>query len=218
MNRAAGRLTLFESASDYNAFERLVSLAQQRTEMRIIAYCLMRNHWHLLLWPDADGALTTFMHWLTGEHARRWAVAHDAVGRGAVYQSRYKAIPVQTDEHLITVWRYIERNPLRANLVNAAELWPWSSLSPSRVDRDAPRLTNGPITVPENWVELVNAPQTNQELCEIREAFDRGAPYGEPQWQEATGRLIDWRRQGRPKRGRTPFSALSSEKGVRPLF
>ena len=117
MNRAAGRLILFESPSDYIAFERLLSLGQRRTPMRILAYCLMSNHWHLLLWPEDDRGLSVFMHWLTTVHARRWLLARDAVGRGAVYQSRFKSIPVQTGEHLLTVWRYIERNPLRANLV-----------------------------------------------------------------------------------------------------
>jgi len=69
------------------------------------------------------------MHWVTTVHARRWAIAHDAVGRGAVYQSRFKAIPIQSGEHLLTAWRYIERNPLRASLVTRAEQWTWSSLT-----------------------------------------------------------------------------------------
>src|SRR6185295_19770737 len=97
VNRAAGRLILFETSADYAAFERLLSQAQNRTGMRILAYCLMRNHWHLLPWPVDNGSLSTFMQWLTGTHAQRWAVAHDAVGRGAVYQSRFKSMPVQSD-------------------------------------------------------------------------------------------------------------------------
>src|SRR6266849_9213163 len=136
VNRAAGRLALFESSSDFAAFERLLREAQTRVAMQVIAYCLMPNHWHLLLWPALDGALTTFMHWLEGTHARRWALAHDAVGRGAVYQSRFKSIPVQTDHHLLTVWRYVERNPLRANLVSSAADWAWSSLSKARDRRN----------------------------------------------------------------------------------
>src|SRR4029077_16089157 len=97
----------------------------------------MRNHWQLLLWPLDDTVLSRFMQWLTGTHARRWAVAHDAVGRGAVYQSRFKSIPVQSDHHLLTVWRYVERNSLRADLVDSAQDWLWSSLSPTRNGRKA---------------------------------------------------------------------------------
>jgi putative transposase len=218
LNRAAGRLLLFESPSDYDAFERLLSTGQHRVPMRIIAYCLMRNHWHLLLWPERDGAVTAFIHWVTSTHARRWALAHDAVGCGAVYQSRFKSIPVQDGEHLFRVWRYIERNPLRANLVTRAELWRWSSLGTSRFDRDGPPLTASPIQVPVNWVDHVNRPQTIEELAGIRQVIETGEPYGDPQWKRVTESVGGWRPQGRPKRGRTPFSRGSTEKGVRPLF
>lgn len=198
INRAAGRLVLFESPSDYIAFERLLALGQTRSRMRILAYCLMRNHWHILLWPEADRGLTTFMHWVTTVHARRWVLAHDAVGRGAVYQSRFKSIPVQTDGHLLTVWRYIERNPLRANLVGRAEEWPWSSLSESRFKRATPELAKPPIDLPRDWLERVNAAQTESELTPLRRSIATGEPYGDPAWREQTDDLVGWRKQGRP--------------------
>jgi putative transposase len=219
VNRAAGRLILFETPSDFAAFERLLTYAQGRTGMRILAYCLMRNHWHLLLWPMVDGALTTFMHWLTGTHARRWALAHDAVGRGAVYQSRFKSIPVQTDHHLLTVWRYVERNPLRANLVNSAPDWPWSSLSPTRRDRKTPQLTAPPIDLPANWTDFVNTPHTAGELAAIRGAIDNGAPFGDADWSKAASDAIGWRPQGRPKKGPYPFfDGHDPKKGYGPFF
>lgn len=218
MNRAAGRLILFESPLDYSAFERLLSLAQRRMSMRIIAYCLMYNHWHFLLWPEDDQALTTFMHWLTTTHARRWVLAHNATGRGAVYQGRFKAIPVQTGNHLLTVWRYIERNPLRANLVTRAEAWPWSSLSESRLARGGPILAQSPFELPADWLERVNRPQTQLELTSIRSAIAEGSPFGTAEWRSVADSLVGWRQQGRPKRGRTPFSRQPDEKGVRPLY
>ena len=218
MNRAAGRLVLFETSSDYIAFEHVLSLGQLRTGMRILAYSLMHTHWHLLLWPDRDGALTAFAHWVTTVHARRWVLAHHSVGRGAVYQSRFKAVPVQTDEHLLTVWRYVERNPVRANLVSRAELWPWSSLAPSRHERVTPALSKPPIQLPDDWIELVNRPSTNTELQALREAIDKGTPYGEADWCASTARIVGFRPRGRPKRGRTPFSDVPPQKGVRPLF
>ena len=213
MNRAAGRQVLFEKPSDYNAFEDILSLGQRHTPMRIIAYCLMRTHWHLLLWPERDGTITTFMHWVTTVHARRWVLAHDAVGRGAVYQSRFKAIAVQPGQHLFTVWRYIERNPIRANLVRRAELWPWSSLS----GRQQIILSIPPTPVPDNWIERVNLPQTNAELNAVRRCLDTGAPYGDLHWRASTDAVVGWRRHGRPKKDHISASDLS-EKGVRPLF
>jgi putative transposase len=209
INRAAGRTILFESASDYIAFERLLSQAQQRTAMPIIAYCLMPNHWHLLLWPEKDGAVTLFMHWLTTTHARRWAMAHDAVGRGAVYQGRFKNIAVQSDSHLLTVWRYVERNPLRANLVSRAETWPWSSLSGQGFERERPVLGPTPVPRPENWVEHVNAAQTDGELGGIRQSLENDAPYGDVAWRALTAGVSSWRARGRPKR---------REKGPYPFF
>jgi putative transposase len=201
VNRAAGRLILFETSSDFQAFERLLSQAQNRTGMRILAYCLMRNHWHLLLWPRVETALSSFMQWLTGTHARRWALAHDAVGRGAVYQSRFKSIPVQSDHHLLTVWRYVERNPLRANLVSSAQDWHWSSLSSTRNGRKAPDLNASPIDLPANWTAIVNTPHTAAELAMIRGAIECGAPFGDAQWSHAASETIGWRARGRPKIG-----------------
>jgi len=219
VSRAAGRLILFETSADYAAFERLLSQAQNRTGMRILAYCLMRNHWHLLPWPVDNGSLSTFMQWLTGTHAQRWAVAHDAVGRGAVYQSRFKSMPVQSDHHLLTVWRYVERNPLRANLVKSAQDWQWSSLSPTRSDRKTPELTASPIELPANWTDCVNTPHTAAELAAIRASIDCGAPFGEADWSNVASEAIGWRPHGRPKKGVVPlFRGHDLEKGVRPLF
>lgn len=205
INRAAGRLVLFESSLDFAAFERLLRDVLICTGMRILAYCLMRNHWHLLLWPDGDGNLTTFMHRLTTTHARRWVLAHDAVGRGAVYQSRFKSIPVQTDHHLLAVWRYVERNPLRANLVRSASDWDWSSLSLTRDRRKAPVLCASPIDRPSSWVDFVDTPHTNAELTAVRAAIDSGEPFGDAAWSAGAREAIGWRRQGRPKKGPYPF-------------
>jgi putative transposase len=218
LNRAAGRLILFETSADYSSFERLLAAGQRRIGMRIIAYCLMRNHWHLLLWPERDGEVTAYMHWVTTVHARRWAIAHDAVGRGAVYQSRFKAIPIQSDDHLLTAWRYIERNPLRASLVTRAEQWTWSSLTWSPHGSGLPQLSPAPLARPRDWIEHVNAPQSDAEVNALRHAVDKGVPYGDPDWWQHAAPMAEWRPHGRPKRGRTPFSNEASEKGVRPLF
>jgi putative transposase len=206
MNRAAGRLILFENDIDYMSFESLVCQAQQRHPVKIIAYCLMQNHWHLLLWPDTDNAIRNFIHWLCTEHGRRWRKAHDSVGRGAVYQGRYRACPIQNDRHLFTVWRYIERNPLRAGLVDRAEEWPWSSLSGSCLAKKHPELATPPLAKPEGWLQLVNRPQVAAEVGVVRATLREGAPYGETSWTQQMTEQFGWRARGRPgKKGPYPF-------------
>src|SRR5262245_51292055 len=105
MNRGAKRALLFTSDSDYRAMEALLFSAKEITGMRLLAYCIMPNHWHLILWPTSGQQMSQFMRWLTGTHAQRWQAFHDSIGTGAVYQGRYKAIPVQTEHHFLTVCR-----------------------------------------------------------------------------------------------------------------
>jgi putative transposase len=95
LNRAVARLPLFEKVADYEAFERVLAEAHQRHPMRILAYAVMPNHWHFVLWPRADGELTAFLRWMTHTHTMRWHASHQTVGTGHLYQGRFKAFPVQ---------------------------------------------------------------------------------------------------------------------------
>src|SRR5688572_18565976 len=115
LNRRVGRLSLFEEPADYTAFEKILQEAVARTRIRVAAYCLMPNHWHLLLWPRQDGELSGVLRWITVTHAQRWHAYRQTGGTGPVYQGRFKSFPVQTDEHFLAVARYVERNALRAN-------------------------------------------------------------------------------------------------------
>ncbi len=128
MNRVSGKQDLFEDSGDYEAFERVLSEARERERMRVCAYALMPNHFHLVLWPRGDGDLSRFMQWLTMTHTQRWHAHRHNVGHGHLYQSRFKSFPIQTDEHFLKVCRYVERNALRARLVERAEDWVWGSL------------------------------------------------------------------------------------------
>lgn len=179
-NRAVKGTVLFSSAADYEALKGILVEAKRQLPMRILAYCLMPNHWHLLLWPFNDGDLTRFVKWLTATHASRWNRAHNRLGRGAVYQSRYKSVPVQCDHHLFSVWRYVERNPVRANLVERAEDWAWSSRSRGACQEQI--LDNTFVPLPWDWLALVNLPQTESELAAFRKSMLIGAPFGAPGW------------------------------------
>ena len=212
LNRATKRVPLFESESDYAAFEQLLFDAKQRAAVRLLAYCLMPNHWHLILCPQQDGDLSRFMHWLTVTHAQRWHALHQTSGTGGVYQGRFKAIPVQSDHHYLIACRYVERNPLRANLVGDARAWRWSSLWRRINFYDAELLDEWPISRPPDWVDCVNQPQTEGELEAIRQAISRGAPLGDTDWRRETARSLSLESSLRPK-GRPP-----KEKDSRPLF
>jgi putative transposase len=135
LNRANGRQRLFEHDGDYAAFERVLHEARERVAMRLLAYCVMPNHWHLVLWPYRDGDLSRFLGWLTLTHTQRWHAYRQTVGTGHLYQGRFKSFVVQTDDHLLSVCRYVERNAVRAGLVERAEAWRWSSLWPANAGK-----------------------------------------------------------------------------------
>jgi putative transposase len=130
LNRANGRLRLFKKKADFVAFEEVLAQAFERVPLRILGYTLMGNHWHFVVWPKQGqhDQVSEFFRWLTVTHSLRWHVHHGTVGMGHVYQGRFKSFPIETDEHLLTVLRYVERNALRAKLVQKAEEWRWSSL------------------------------------------------------------------------------------------
>lgn len=187
LNRANGRVPLFEDDGDYVACERVLAEACERIAMRLLAYCVMPNHWHLVLWPHQDGDLSRFMGWLTLTHTQRWHAHHHTVGHGHVYQGRFKSCVVERSEHLITVCRYVERNALRAGLVERAEQWRWGRWGSGwqRVGGTSPvPLSEWPVERPQDWVAWVNTAQTDTELTAIRQSVTKGQPFGSFRWTE----------------------------------
>jgi putative transposase len=203
LNRAVRRATLFETPSDYASFEQVLLQALRRMPLRVLAYCVMPNHWHLVVWPRFPGELSSFMHWLTCTHAQRWHAFHGTAGTGAVYQGRFKAIPVESDAHVLRVCRYVERNPVRAGLSSRAEDWRWSSLWRRCNFCDDIFFNQWPIKRPPDWTETVNQPQNETELEALRWAVRRGAPFGSDQWRKRTATILGMDACLRP-RGRPP--------------
>ena len=116
INRANGRVQIFNKDTDYQHFEELLLEAKELTGMRILSYCIMPNHFHLLLYPETDMQLSDFMSWLTSTHVRQYRTRTKSIGYGRLYQGRYKSFPVQSNTYLTTVIKYVEQNPLRAKL------------------------------------------------------------------------------------------------------
>ena len=202
LNRGNARHEVFHKPADYAAFLQLFDDAQVRHPMRLVAYCLMPNHFHLVLWPREDGDLSRWMQWLQTTHVRRYH-QHYRTG-GHVWQGRFKAFPIQQDEHLLTVLRYVERNPLRAGLAAAVDGWRWSSLALlGQSDRPA-WYSEGPVPRGRNWLAHVAEPQTDMELLALRRCAQRGSPFGGERWQKRTvaarGLQSTLRPRGRPRK------------------
>jgi len=216
LNRGIARMQVFEKNGDYEAFERTVGETLQETPMRICAYCVLPNHWHFLLWPEHDGDLAKFMQRLTITHVRRWQEHRHYVGLGHVYQGRYKSFPVEEDDHFLAVARYVERNALRANLVERAEDWQWSSLwHRCRFGAEATTLlTTCPVELPTDWVERVNHADNEKELEALRRSVHRGRPYGTPEWQQCIAKRLGlesaYRPDGRPRIARKDDQVIDS--------
>jgi len=202
LNRGVGRMQIFRAEKDYEAFHRVVEQTLRVARIRICAYCWMPNHWHFVLWPERDGDLSTFMQRMANMHTQRWQRAKLRVGYGHLYQARFKSFPIESNEHFYSVVRYVERNPLRAGLVQRAEDWPWGSLRQRTRKERGSLLADWPLPQPSDWTEYVNSPQTEAELEAIHRCVRRGSPYGNSVWIEQTAEQLGLqstlRRRGRP--------------------
>jgi putative transposase len=185
LNRAAARRRIFQNDKDFSAFERVLQSAGKRVPMRLLAYCIMPSHWHLILWPESDSDLSDYMQWLTVTQTQRWHLAHGTSGTGPLYQGRFKVFPVEEDDHFYQLCRYVERNPLRANLVTRAELWRWSSLWQIANEHSDVELHPWPLPRHSGWLDYVNSIETEAELRAIRDCAQYGRPYGSAIWKRS---------------------------------
>jgi putative transposase len=201
LNRAVARLPLFEQIADYEAFTAVLHEAFKKEPLPIFAYALMPNHWHFVVRPVADYQVSSFFRWLTHTHTMRWHTSHKTVGTGHLYQGRFKAFPIEEDEHLLAVIRYVERNPLRARLCRRAEEWrfgsAWHRANASR-GSDA-ILSPWPIPVPTGWLDRVNQTQTAGEVEAIRKSVARGTPFGADCWISQTAARLELAHTLRPR-------------------
>jgi len=206
LNRAVARLPLFEKVGDYEAFERVLEEAFEREGLPIFSYCVMPNHWHFVVRPETDQQVSDFLRWLTHTHTMRWHAHHHTEGTGHLYQGRFKTFPIEEDDHLLAVLRYVERNPVQANLCEVAEDWKygssWRMLHGDATARSL--LAPWPIPRPRQWRSHVNKPQTEAEVEAIRHCLRRGTLYGGGAWiSQSAVRLHlthTLRPRGRPKK------------------
>jgi putative transposase len=196
LNRSNGRATVFAHPEDYSAFLEVMTQACKRHPIRLLAYCLMPNHFHFVVWPREEGDIGCWMRWLMTTHVRRHHAHHNT--EGCLWQGRYKSFPIQDDDHLLTVMRYVERNPVRAATlgVASAAAWPWSSATdPAAVPfpMARPELHPGPVPRRPDWLAWVNRPLTPGEQEAIHRSIARGSPFGDSEWLAATAERLGQR-------------------------
>ena len=170
INRGNGQAKVFHKPQDYEVFIDLLAAAKQRHPVKLFAFCLMPNHFHLVLRPDTQVSLSRFMQWRMTSHVRRYHKHYNSSGH--VWQGRFKSFPIQFDDHLLTVLGYVRQNPVRANLVSTESAWAWSSarrsdlIDLSAVD-DSGR----------------SDPLSDSQLTELRECLNQQLPFGSGEWR-----------------------------------
>lgn len=172
VNRGNDKRRLFECAAEFEDFLQLVLWAKGQCPVRIVAYCIMGNHWHFVFWVQSEGDVSWFLHRLTGTHAKFWRRRTRTVGCGHVYQDRFHDSKVFTEAYYYNVLRYVEQNPLRAHLVRHSKDWRWSSLA-ERLGNDRNILDVGPVDLPTDWPQLVDEDLPDDAIQEIRSSLQR---------------------------------------------
>jgi len=195
LSRGNARATVFHSPPEYEGFIHLLQKARERHPVDLLAFCVMPNHFHLVVRVERAGELSAMMQWWLTSHVRRYHRRNATSGH--VWQGRFKSFPVQEDRHLLTVLRYVLLNPCRAGLVHDPWAWRWSSLWFD------PMLGRWPVEPPRDLRTWLRQGLVESELEEVRHSIARGTPYGDELWQ--TRAASEWglettlRPRGRPR-------------------
>jgi putative transposase len=201
LNWGNRRGAAYHKPGDYEAFVEAMIDACARLPVDLLGYCLMPNHFHLVLRPQHDGDLGRWMQWLLTTHTRCYHRHYGTTGHD--WHGQFKAFPVQDHDRLVSVLRYDERNALRAEPESRTEDWKWSSLP--GCGRGDPLLWKGEEPVrDEKWLERVNEPLSAGDLQRLRRSLSQGRPYGQNAWTRETAIRLGpescLRPQGRPRK------------------
>ena len=142
LNRGNNRVDVFTEDGDREAFLQALGRTQDRYPFKLFGYCLMTNHFHLLLQPGPGQSISRILQSLTVAHTWRYHKRHRSSGH--VWQGRFKSPVIQDDEHLLIVLRYIEANPVRASMVADPADYQWSSFQHHGLGRIDPLVSEFP--------------------------------------------------------------------------
>ena len=124
-NRGNNRRRLFKSEEDFHCFLKILKKAQTQYPVKLFHYCLMNNHYHLLVQNVKKTALPKFMHWLQLAYVRFFKKKYQTTGH--LFEERFRGPRIAEESYYLQCGRYIERNPVEAGLVSRAEEYPYSS-------------------------------------------------------------------------------------------
>lgn len=127
INRGADRKTIFFDYDDYHWFLKTLHKYASQNGIQLSAFCLMPNHWHIVLNCAQSANMTSLFKKLLHDHTRRHHSKYLTIGHGPIYQGRFKSFLIQDEEALNTVNNYVVLNPVRASLAKSVDEWPWSS-------------------------------------------------------------------------------------------
>jgi putative transposase len=174
-NRGNRRQAIFHKPGDYKAFIRILVEARHRFGIQLISFCVMKNHWHLVIKPTDRVSISAYMHWVTSTHVRRYQLHYDIVGSGHVYQRRFKnRVCRNSERRLLVLIRYVEANPLKAGLVRRSEQWRWSSLWLRLHGDPDGLLAECPIALPAEWADYLTQSTKRKESKRKRRAARAG--------------------------------------------
>jgi len=211
INRGNNRGPVFLDADDHKSFLEALDRTRQRYPFRLYGYCLMSNHFHLLLKPGEGQSISRILQSVSVAHTWRYHKRHSSSGH--VWQGRFKSPVIQDGAHMITVLKYIEANPLRARIVDDLSAYPWSSYPAHAYGRPDPLLDRLPEyeslghTASERqiqWRRRLESLQSESELAALRDSVKSGKPIGDPDWvrshAHSLGIELNPRPRGRPKK------------------
>jgi putative transposase len=210
IDRGNSRQDVFHKKGDFEAFLAALADLKERKPFELYGYCLLNNHFHLLIRPTG-AAISRIMQSLLVSHTQRYHKHYRSGGH--VWQGRFKSPVIQNDEHLLTVLRYIEANPLRARLVKRGEDYPWSSYRVHGLGESNP-LVDPLISYQEispyagvrqaKWADRIHRPIEDETLQAIRRSATAGLPYGDQAWVKRLAKKLDLdlsiRPRGRPRK------------------
>jgi len=185
LNRGNHRQTLFHRPDDYAQFLELLTAAHKKFDVDLWGYCLMSNHWHLVVEVEDLDELSGWVHWICNRHVRLFHRDRRELGGGHIYQGRYKSFPIEDEDYMYEVLRYVEANPVRAGLVTRGRDWPWSSLSRATVQRGLLPVERPPLQPwvrNAAWEAEVDQPLEPHPLLVLRQSVVRGTPFGAADW------------------------------------
>lgn len=199
--RGVRREQVFFRHDDYTLFANLLRHFLKKTELRILAWCLMPNHYHLLAIPPHPKSFADFFAPL---HRTYSFIINQREGwSGHLWQERYTSFPVDND-HAMAAARYIELNPLRAKLIHSPDEYQWSSTR-AHLTGQEDGITDlvSSVNLQHDWKSLLEGGLTDAEIAQFRDHENKNLPLGNPQFLEEIRKSFsiptEPRKRGRPK-------------------